>query len=1431
MSKKKNIWPLIFKGIENQRWAFCGPHTVQIDLTDRCNNTCLGCWVHSPLLDKKEVFPEGEKELSFELVKDLIDELAHLRTQEIFLAGSGEPFLYPRIKEVIKLIKSQGIYLNIITNGTLINSDMALYLVENNVDLVTLSIWSGTPQGYVSTHPGKTEEEFFRLKENFKILASYKKRFNPLFPHVKVYVVLCSKNYDELEEMIDFAKEIDADSIEFQTIDIIEGKTDSLNLTSSMIEKIIEQFDRIRNRKDVFSELQCKSLMEFVYSEKLPLGKLWKNYKEGFKIQDECHSLNCKRGRELREREVISEDINVFGHPKIFWYRFKSDECKTCQDATSCLDDGWVDVKFMNINDIGRVINKLLVLYSKDNNIIYNQDIVTSPCYIGWYYARILTNGNVIPCCKAAKHPLGNLYEHSFSYIWNSAEYREFRFKAKNFPKTDKYFSKIDCVKGCDNWGMNSEIEERLKLNNKIIQDCSLKEKARRKGVVILAKNFFEGDLNPYKHHFGKDVVISGKKKGAYALYEFSIDKDGRYELWSRYTSRESRPVDIYVDGKMIKKGGMNHVTGSWDAYYLKVFKETELELNKGRHILEIKCSHLIPHIESFMFIKKENLPTKEKISYIKILKSNISHLGFKKTIFKFARKLTPKNIKDRYLEILGILDGEYAYKGPFHVQIDLTNNCNNTCIACWCNSPLLKERRLSEEEKRIHLPLFLVKEVLDELSSMGVVEIYYSGSGEPFMHPDIMEILEYTKRKGFVCHVNTNFTLLDKGKLGRLIDIGVDFLTVSLWSATAETYVRTHPNRTKEDFQRIKDNLIYLNTHKEKVPYIKLYNVIFNMNYHEVEKMVDFAHETKSESVEFTLVDTIPGATDVLALDEEQLNTLKRSCEKIKSRLDYNNRVRESGVVVFQFDQFLRRISSSADVKEAKYDRNIIDSMPCYIGWLFARIIPNGEVHSCLKAHRIPTGSLYKDRFFEIWNSKKQIFFRKKTLVYKKSDPFFRLIGNDPHTKEAGCYKSCDDIGRNMWMHNKMKMLTIPEKILLKALVNVLKMAKNIKRRMRKKGYYKTFHKDPLIAGILHGRKAFVGPEQVVVDPTNRCNLRCISCWLYSPLLTKDKPSSSWLNKELSKDVLKKLIDDLSSLGTKRIRFTGGGEPFMHKDLMEIIEYAVKKKLLVAITTNFGLVSKEDIKKLVDLGIEELCVSVWASNSEIYKKTHPGTSSLYFERIKENLAYLKEVKKTKPRVTLAHVIMNVNVDDFERMYEFAREYKVDALYFTLVDVFDDQTDKLILNEEDRKRLLIKTEMIRRRAGSDGIQLEFFNGFVRRLSQIKEEFSKGEYDKFMIDRIPCYAGWIFSRILADGSVCPCCRGVKKIMGNINKTSFKDIWFSPQYDEFRARAKYLPKSDSYFKDIGCTKECDNFMHNEEIYRRLRKLREEGGDGCL
>ena len=1399
--------PLIAKGICAGNAAFCGPQIVQIDLTGKCNNNCVGCWVHSPYI--KHPPRDKNKTLDFQLARNLINHLSAMNTQEIFLSGAGEPFLYPQISQIVSLIKEKNMRLNIITNGILLNKELAGLLVGTQSDLLTVSVWAGSEEAYLKTHPSSKAEDFQKIKDNIKCLQKLKQEKNTLLPRVKIYNVICNLNCNDLHQMLDFALEVGAEDIEFQVMDILKD-TQRLALTIENARDIENQLKKLKHRPDFcFSELE--TFPQATENELKEFPGRFCALPSGFKISESTEKgidgvryakrfLVCSRG--TKADHFIDEASNAL------IFNSDNEKCPSCGFKASCPvgKNGQIRLKFIKLLGYESFLRRVK---SPDiNQQLYEGKTINNlPCYIGWTYSRILSTGEVVPCCKAANNVLGRLknnfpaFNNNFPKIWGSKTYNKFRLFAKNMPKSSPYFRKINCLKSCDNLGINLKLNQALKNNDYAItadkDNTDLSKLAPSYSINFLASSFRKGNFNTGDNDFGKNMIIDGGRGFGEAEYDVYIPRTGDYELWAYYASGGNRPVEVYFDQALLTQEALGENKGGWDHTYLSWSLQKELYAQAGRHKFKIYTKGLIPHIHSFAFIKKGAKPPVSVNYRFPIFKPS--------KIWKYIKQ---GSLISDYLDIVGIFNGKQAFKGPQHVQIDLTDHCNNNCLACWCNSPLLQEKMHKPGEKHA-LSLQLTKELLDELAAMGTKEIYFSGGGEPFCHRHIMEILAYAKAKGFVCYVNTNFTLLDKQKIDQIIDIKLDHLTVSTWAATPEVYAATHPNKSGDTFMQITENLKYLNKNKKRTPYVKLYNVIFNKNCHQLKEMVDFARATASESLEYTLVDTIPGKTESLLMDQAQIKELQKNVELLKRWQDKEGKIDK--VLLFGFNAFSRRVSSSGDLKTATYDRNIIDRIPCYIGWCFARILPNGDVNSCLKAHRIPTGSLFENRFKDIWNNKNQVLFRKKTLTYRKNDPFFKFIGNDPNTQEAGCYKSCDDIGRNIYMHSRIAALTFPERLALKLMAKIKPgniLSSNTSTAA-----------DPVIKGIRNGRKAFSGPEQVVIDITNRCNLRCLGCWLYSPLL-RPKPAESWLNQEMDISTARQLIRSLAKTGVKRVRFTGGGEPFMHPKIMELLRYTKDQGMICCLTTNFSLLNEDRTAELAEAGLGELAVSLWAAESKTYQKLHPGTTAATFEKIKNNLILFNRLKKQNTLVTIANVICKDNCRQLKEMFYFAQNTGADSIYYTLLDTVGG-TEALLPDANEAGILLRDAELLLQESlayrPEKRLRLENFDGFVRRLNYLKS--GSDSYDSESVNTIPCYAGWTFSRILADGNVVPCCRGVNKVMGNVNFEDFARIWHNQLYNSFRSKAKYLDKDAPYFSTISCSKMCDNLMHNQEIHKRL------------
>ena len=476
-----------------------------------------------------------------------------------------------------------------------------------------------------------------------------------------------------------------------------------------------------------------------------------------------------------------------------------------------------------------------------------------------------------------------------------------------------------------------------------------------------------------------------------------------------------------------------------------------------------------------------------------------------------------PPSSEDRLSKdpvLTGILSGEEVFCGPEILEIDLTSACNLRCIACWCHSDLARKAGKARSYSGT-LQTDLVFSLIDEAAAMGTRHVQISGSGEPFLHKDIFKIISRIKDRGMSCAVITNGTLVDRRATEKLVRLGLDSLTVSIWAGTEKTYMATHPGAAPGTLERIRQSLAALHSEKRRMkaflPHVKIYHVVHHLNAHEIEPMVQFAIESKADYVEFTPVDLIPGATDELALTAKDRARIARDLAALRKRHDYleldpvqigdqdsvpetkefarfvktdilapgfeyklsdiadfdvlcsrkewklevREDNREGNALIFSYpkkrciacpllDQcaidketfeicveftsllgygtFFRRIMKDISINGG-YDADVVDIIPCTVGWTYARVLANGKVIPCCKAGDHPLGDLNEKSFYKIWNDAIYGEFRRMALTQKKCHPYFARIL---------CYRACDNLGQNRITAQRLEALSPMAKALM---------------------------------------------------------------------------------------------------------------------------------------------------------------------------------------------------------------------------------------------------------------------------------------------------------------------------------------------------------------------------------------------------------------
>jgi radical SAM protein with 4Fe4S-binding SPASM domain len=282
---------------------------------------------------------------------------------------------------------------------------------------------------------------------------------------------------------------------------------------------------------------------------------------------------------------------------------------------------------------------------------------------------------------------------------------------------------------------------------------------------------------------------------------------------------------------------------------------------------------------------------------------------------------------------------------------------------------------------------------------------------------------------------------------------------------------------------------------------------------------------------------------------------------------------------------------------------------------------------------------------------------------------------------------------------------------------------------------------KSPIHAGL---------PWSIAVEPTTSCNLRCPEC--PSGLRSFTRPTGMMTN-----DTLAKLLEEVHEyLLYMTLYFQG--EPYLNPQFFQVVRQANEHHIYTTTSTNGHFLTPQVAEETVACGLNRLIVSMDGTDQDTYAKYRIGGN---LDKVKEGIRNLiaarKKLWKHNPNIILQFILFEHNVHQQREVQQLASELGVDKLELKTAQVYDyEKGSRLIPTNEALSRYKLMK-----------------NGHFSIKSKLQNK---------------CWRMWHSCVMTWDGDIVPCCfdKDAKYTMGNIKKSSFREIWNGQPYLDFRSR---------------------------------------------
>ena len=179
--------------------------------------------------------------------------------------------------------------------------------------------------------------------------------------------------------------------------------------------------------------------------------------------------------------------------------------------------------------------------------------------------------------------------------------------------------------------------------------------------------------------------------------------------------------------------------------------------------------------------------------------------------------------------------------------------------------------------------------------------------------------------------------------------------------------------------------------------------------------------------------------------------------------------------------------------------------------------------------------------------------------------------------------------------------------------------------------------------------------PNIIHVMINNACNLRCQYCDIWKNNGEGDLPTDVWM----------RTFDELLSW-TKHPKLNiSGGEPFLRKDIYDILRFCVKKGAVTGVVTNGWAITPKMAPRVAELGLSNVNISLDSLDPEVcdFMRGRPGHTE---RTVLTTTRILEEIRRqgVNTKVYLKVVVSGANVHSLIPLVRFAEEHGVTGVTF-----------------------------------------------------------------------------------------------------------------------------------------------------------------------